>query len=132
MRPTMTATRPRNSWSGTSLISALTAAELFAAAVLWGRLNGFAIGPSIAAGWLITLTIWQLFGLPTIVTIWFSFPGHAEVLAVLTVMVSTIFHLGRGPLWRSVLLAGVIFFRSDTHSARGSDVVVGSGSVDFG
>src|SRR5215831_6568244 len=91
------------------LAFAIAATELFAATVLCGRLNGFAIGPSIAAGWLITLTTWQLFGLPTIVTTWFFFPGHAEVLAVLTVMVSTISHLGRGPLWRSVLLAGVIF-----------------------
>src|SRR5262249_34110282 len=107
------------------------ATELFAATVLCGRLNGFAIGPSIAAGWLITLMTWPLFGFPTIVTIWFQSPNHAEVLAVLTVMVSTIFHLGRGPLWRSILLAGVIFFRSDTHSARGSDVV-GSDSADFG
>src|SRR5262249_41618650 len=78
-------------------------------------LNGFAIGPSIAAGWLITLMTWPLFGFPTIVTIWFQSPNHAEVLAVLTVMVSTIFHLGRGPLWRSVLLAGVIFL-SLTHT----------------
>ena len=91
------------------LAFAIAATELFAATVLCGRLNGFAIGPSIAAGWLITLTTWPLFDLPTIVTRWFFFPGHAEVLAVLTVMVSTIFHLGRGPVWRSVLLAGVIF-----------------------
>src|SRR5262249_20440858 len=106
----------------------IAATELFAATVLCGRLNGFAIGPSIAAGWLITLTTWQLFGLPTIVTIWFFFPGHAEVLAVLTVMVSTIFHLGRGPLWRSVLLAGVIFLGL-THTLF---AFVGSGSADFG
>jgi hypothetical protein len=91
------------------LAFAIAATELFAATVLCGRLNGFAIGPSIAAGWLITVTTWQLFGLPTIVTIWFFFPGYAEVLAVLTVMVSTIFHLGKGPVWRSVLLAGGIF-----------------------
>jgi hypothetical protein len=91
------------------LAFAIAATELFVATVLCGRLNGFAIGPSIAAGWLITVTTWQLFGLPTIVTIWFFFPGYAEVLAVLTVMVSTIFHLGKGPVWRSVLLAGVIF-----------------------
>ena len=91
------------------LAFAIAATELFAATVLCGRLNGFAIGPSIAAGWLITLMTWPLFGFPTIVTIWFHSPNHAEVLAVLTVMVSTILHLGRGPLWRSVLLAGVIF-----------------------
>src|SRR5262249_42490291 len=41
----------------------IAATELFAATVLCGRLNGFAIGPSIAAGWLITMTTWQLFGL---------------------------------------------------------------------
>src|SRR5215831_1661392 len=91
------------------LAFAIAATELFAATVLCGRLNGFAIGPSTAAGWLITLTTWPLFDLPTIVTIWFFFPGYAELLAVLTVMVSTIFHLGKGPVWRSVLLAGVIF-----------------------
>ena len=71
--------------------------------------NGFAIGPSIAAGWLVTLMTWQLFGMPVIVTIWFFYPCHAEVLAVSTVMVSAALHLGEGPVRRSILLTGVIF-----------------------
>src|SRR5262245_8703295 len=91
------------------LAFAIGAAELFAATVLCGRVSGFAIAPSIAAGWLITLTTWQLFGLPTIVTIWFFSPHNAEVLAVFTVAASATFHLGRGPVWRSVLLSVVIF-----------------------
>jgi hypothetical protein len=91
------------------LAFAIGATELFAATVLCGRLSGFALAPSVAAGWLVTLTTWQLFGMPTIVTIWFFFPNHAEVLAVLTVMVAATLHLGRGPVWRSALLASVIF-----------------------
>src|SRR5215472_7198267 len=74
------------------LAFAIGAAELFAATVLCGRVSGFAIASSIAAGWLITLTTWPLFGLPTIVTIWFFSPSHAEVLAVFTVTASATFH----------------------------------------
>jgi hypothetical protein len=91
------------------LAFAIGATELFAATVLCGRLNGFGMGPSIAAGWLLTLMTWQLFGMPAIVTIWFFFPCHAEVLAVSTVMVSAALHLGEGPVRRSILLTGVIF-----------------------
>ena len=91
------------------LAFAIGAVQLFAATALCGRVSGFAIAPSIAAGWLITLTTWQLFGLPTIVTIWFFYPHNAEVLAVLTITASATFHLGRGPVWRSVLLSAVIF-----------------------
>jgi hypothetical protein len=91
------------------LAFAIGATELFAATGLCGRISGFAIAPSIAAGWLITLTTWQLFGLPTIVTIWFFYPNQAEVLAVFTVTASATFHLGRGPVWRSALLSAVIF-----------------------
>ena len=91
------------------LAFAIGAVQLFAATVLCGRVSGFAIAPSIGAGWLISLTTWQLFGMPTIVTIWFFYPHNAEVLAVLTVMVTATLHLGRGPIWRSLLVAGVIF-----------------------
>ena len=100
-RPRAKLTRP--------LAFAIGATELFAATVLCGWVNGFAIGPSIAAGWLLTLMTWQLFGMPAIVTIWFFFPCHAEVLAVSTIMVSAALHLGEGPLRRSILLTGVIF-----------------------
>src|SRR5262249_17167981 len=91
------------------LAFAIGAAELFAATVLCGRVSGFAIASSIAAGWLITLTTWPLFGLPTIVTIWFFSPSHAEVLALFAVTASAPFHLRRGTVWRSVLPSAVIF-----------------------
>jgi len=83
--------------------------ELFAATVLCGRLNGFAIGPSIAGAWLLTLMTWQLFGMPAIYTLWFSLPCHAEMLAVSTVMVSAALHLGKRSIPHSIMLTGVIF-----------------------
>lgn len=91
------------------LAFAIGATELFAATVLCGRLNGFGIGTAIAAGWLLTLMTWQLFGMPAVVTPWFFFPCHAEVLAVSTVMASAALHLGEGSVRRSILLTGVIF-----------------------
>jgi TM2 domain-containing membrane protein YozV len=91
------------------LAFAIGATGLFAATVLCGRLNGFAIGPSIAAGWLLTLMTWQLFGMPAIVTHWFFFPCHAEVLAMSTIMVSAVLRLGEGSVRRSILLTVVIF-----------------------
>jgi hypothetical protein len=52
------------------LAFAIAATEVFAATALSGRMIGFfSLAPSFAAGWLITLTVWQLFGLPYIVTI---------------------------------------------------------------
>jgi hypothetical protein len=89
---------------------AIGATELFAAVVLGGRLNGFSAGNSFAAGWLLTLTTWQLFGMPKIVSLWVFFPHPAEVLAVSTLMVSAALHLGRGSVWRSGLLSIAIFF----------------------
>jgi hypothetical protein len=91
------------------LAFAIGATELFAATALCGRLNGFAIGPSIAAAWLLTLMTWQLFGMPAILTLWYFFPCHAEVLAASTIMVSAVLRLGDGPVRSSTLLAGVIF-----------------------
>jgi hypothetical protein len=91
------------------LAFAVGATELFAATVLCGRLNGFAVGSSIAAGWLLTLMTWPLFGMPAIVTIWFFFPCHGEVLAISTIMVSAALNLGGGPVWRSIVLTGIIF-----------------------
>ena len=91
------------------LAFAIGATELFVATVLCGRVNGFAIGPSVGAGWLVTLTTWQLFGMPAIVTIWFFYPNHAEVVAVSVIAVSAALHLGEGPVRRSIVLAGVIF-----------------------
>jgi hypothetical protein len=40
---------------GAPLAFAIGATELFAATVLCGRLNGFSVGSSIAAGWLLML-----------------------------------------------------------------------------
>ena len=91
------------------LAFAIGATELFVATVLCGRVNGFAIGPSVGAGWLVTLTTWQLFGMPAIVTIWFFYPNHAEVVAVSVIAVSAALHLGEGPVRRSIAFAGVIF-----------------------
>ena len=91
------------------LAFAIGATELFAATVLCGRVNGFAIGPSIGAAWLVTLTTWQLFGMPVIVTIWFFYPNHAEVVAVSVIAVSAVLRLGDEPVGRSIVLAGVIF-----------------------
>jgi hypothetical protein len=84
---------------------AIGATELFAAVVLCGRLNGFSAGNALAAGWLLTLTTWQLFGMPQIVSIWVFYPHPAEVLAVSTLLVSAALHLGRGSIWRSGLLS---------------------------
>jgi hypothetical protein len=91
---------------GAPLAFAIGATELFAATVLCGRLNGFAVGSSIAAGWLLTLMTWQLFGMPAIVTIWFFSPCHGEVLAISTIMVSAALNLGEGPVPRSMPPSG--------------------------
>jgi hypothetical protein len=56
------------------LAFAIAATELFAATALSDRMIGFSLAPSFAAGWFITLTVWQLFGLPYIVTILFHYP----------------------------------------------------------
>jgi hypothetical protein len=88
---------------------AIGATELFAATVLCGRLNGFSIARSMAAGWLITLTTWQLFGFPKIVTIWFFFPHHAEVLSLSVLTACAALRLGDVSIRRAVLLSIAIF-----------------------
>src|SRR5215211_4264713 len=88
---------------------AIGATELFAATVLCGRLNGFSIARSMTAGWLITLTTWQLFGLPKIVTIWFFFPHHAEVLSLSVLTACAALRLGDVSVRRPVLLSIAIF-----------------------
>ena len=109
----------------------IAATELFAATVLCGRLDGFAIGPSIAAGWLITMTTWQLFGLAD--------DRHHMVLLSRPCRGARCFDCHgeqdissrQGTPLALNPARGRHFFRSDTHSARGSDVV-GSDSADFG
>jgi hypothetical protein len=91
------------------LAFAIAATELFAATVLCGRMNGFSLGLSFAAGWLITLTVWQLFGLPYIVTILFHSPHHAELLSVLVLMASFALRVGDGSWPENIVLTTGLF-----------------------
>jgi hypothetical protein len=91
------------------LAFAIGATELFAATVLCGRMNGFSLALSVAAGWLITLTVWQLFGVPYIVTILFFYPHHAELLSVVVLMASFALRLGNGLWVKNMALTAGIF-----------------------
>jgi hypothetical protein len=91
------------------LAYAIGATELFTATLLCGRLNGFAIAPSTAASWLLTLMTWPLSGWPEVVTHWFLTPSHAEALVASTIMASAALHLGVDSIRRSIFMTGVIF-----------------------
>ena len=91
------------------LAFAIGATELFAATALCGRMNGFSLALSCAAGWLITLTVWQLFGPPYIVTILFFYPHHAELLSVSVLMASFALRLGYGFWAKDIALTTVLF-----------------------
>ena len=91
------------------LAFAIAATELFAATALSGRMIGFSLAPSFAAGWLITLTVWQLFGLPYIVTILFSYPHHAELLSVAVLMASFALRVGVGSWVENIALTAGVF-----------------------
>ena len=91
------------------LAFAIAATELFAATVLCGRMNGFSLALSFAAGWLITLTVWQLFGVPYIVTILFFYPHHAELLSVAVLMASFALRVGDGFWVENIALTAGIF-----------------------
>jgi len=91
------------------LAFAIAATELFAATALSGRMIGFSLAPSFAAGWLITLTVWPLFGLPYIVTILFFYPHHAELLSVAVLMASFALRVGVGSWVENIALTAGVF-----------------------
>ena len=91
------------------LAFAIGATELFAATALSGRMNGFSLALSFAAGWLITLTVWQLFGPPYIVTILFFYPHHAELFSVLVLMASFALRVGDGSSGENIALTIGLF-----------------------
>src|SRR5262249_42557894 len=74
-----------------------------------GRMNGFSLALSFAAGWLITLTVWQLFGPPYIVTILFFYPHHAELFSVLVLMASFALRVGDGSSGENIALTIGLF-----------------------
>jgi hypothetical protein len=92
------------------LAFAVAATELFAATVLCGRMNGFSLTLSFAAGWLITLTVWQLFGGPPyIVNFVFVYPHHAELLSVVVLMASFALRVGDDSWAKNIALTTGFF-----------------------
>jgi hypothetical protein len=88
---------------------AIGATELFAATALCGRINGFLLGRSMAAGWLITLMTWHLFGWSKILTLWSFFPHHAELVSVSALTACAALHLGTVSMRQLVLLSVAVF-----------------------
>lgn len=91
------------------LAFAIGATELFAATVLTGRIHRIALGASVMAGWLVTLMVWPLAGLPVIISILFFFPHHAETVSAMLVTASAALWLGQGSRTNSLVLTLVIF-----------------------
>jgi len=91
------------------LAFAIGATELFAATALCARAIGFAGGPAFASGWLITLITWPLFGMPIILTLWFLFPHHAELVAISMLTALAALEVGRKPVWLSALFTTGFF-----------------------
>jgi hypothetical protein len=92
------------------LAFAIGATELFAATALCARAIGFAVGPAFAAGWVITLLTWPLFGMPIIVSLWgFMFPHNAEIVAVSMLTALAALEVGRKPVWLSALFTTGFF-----------------------